>query len=309
MISDGDGRLVLLALMQLRGIGRRRAIGLVRDRSDDIRLDLWHSANTESAEAVFLEIVRLRGIDLSETQLSEIWREANGILQLCTDMGVKVISVFDGKYPKRLLEINDLAPLLYIRGNVDALDPTKAVTVVGTRNPGVIGKRISYETSQAAVASGAVVVSGLARGCDTAAHRGCLDADGITVAVLAQGLERVYPYENRDLAERIIDTGGALVAEHWPGREVGSWAFVDRDRIQSGLSDFVFVAETEKDGGTMNTARYGRNQHRPLGCYCPPAGFEESRYSGNRSMVMEMGAMSFPDAASFGKYLKTVVFV
>ena len=308
MISDGDVRLVLLALMQLRGIGPGKAIGLVRDRSDDIRLDLWHSADTGSAEAVFHEIVRVRGLDWSETKLGDIWREAVALLQRCTDLGVNVISVFDSKYPRRLLEINDPAPLLYIRGNVDALDSAKAVAIVGTREPGEFGKRISYETSQAVVAAGAVVVSGLARGCDTAAHRGCLEADGTTVAVLAQGLERVYPHENRDLAERIIDSGGALLAEHWPDREVGSWAFVARDRIQSGLSDCVFVAETEKDGGTMNTVRYGRNQRRPLGCYRPPSGFEESRYSGNRSMVMEMGAKTFLDAASFGKYLKTVIF-
>lgn len=303
-----DVRPVLLALMQLRGVGQRRAIGLVRDRSDDDRLGLWKNADSVSAESVFRNIVYEHGLNLTEAQLSYTWREATEILQHCTDLGINVISEYNENYPQRLKDLHDPAPLLYVCGNIDALNSPRAVTVVGTRKPCSDGKRISYETSQAAVAADAVVISGLALGCDTAAHIGCLDADGVTVAVMAQGLDRVYPNENRSLSERIVDCGGALVAEHWPRSDVGSWAFATRDRIQSGLSDCLFVAETKKDGGTMNTARYGRKQRRSLACFCPHSGFEDKRFSGNRMMVNNMGAIPFKDAKSFGTYLKTEIF-
>ncbi len=105
-------------------------------------------------------------------------------------------------------------------------------------------------------------MSGLARGCDTHAHEGCLEAGGVGVAVLAHGLDRKIPA----LAERLLERGGALVSEYPIGTPPRGYAFVERDRLQSGLSDAVLVIETGAHGGAMHALREARRQGRPFAC-------------------------------------------
>jgi len=115
-----------------------------------------------------------------------------------------------------------------------------------------------------------VLVSGLARGCDTAAHVGCLAAEGQTVAILAHGLNTIYPPENYGLAEQIIEMGGCLLSEYPPNERPKPKYFVERDRLQSGLSGGVIIVETDLKGGAMHTARFCVEEKKPLGCMVFP---------------------------------------
>lgn len=118
--------------------------------------------------------------------------------------------------------------------------------------------------------TGATVVSGLAIGCDTAAHSGCLSVHGETIAVLAHGLDRVYPAVNRELVGEILDTGGCLLSEYPPKTRPFPANFVERDELQAGLSDGVIVVETGVKGGTMHTVRFSQEQRKPLACVKHP---------------------------------------
>ena len=124
-------------------------------------------------------------------------------------------------------------------------------------------------------------------GIDAAAHRGCLDQGGYTTAVLPCGLDHSYPPQHRELAAQIA-AAGCLLSEYPPGIQPARYRFVERDRLQSGLSDLVIVVETEMDGGAMHTARFARRQGRMLLVFSP-AGLDSNRASGNRRLI-ETGA-------------------
>jgi DNA processing protein len=139
-----------------------------------------------------------------------------------------------------------------------------------------------------------VVVSGLALGCDTQGHRGCLEESGTAVAVLAHGLDEVHPNANRPLAEEIVAKGGCLVSEYPIGTEPKPNQFITRDRIQSGLSDAVVVIETGVNGGSMHTVRFAKRQRRLVMCIVPThdPGAEEQT-SGNRLLLDKHQATGF----------------
>ena len=208
------------------------------------------------------------------------WERAERNLERCADLTITVIAYGDSRYPARLAALQGperrgaalggYAPLLYCRGCVAGLNDCRSVAVVGTRNPSAFGRRQARAFGHDLAAEGFVVVSGLARGCDTEAHRGCIDAAGITVAVLAHGLDSIYPPENADLVDRLISEGGCLVAEYPPGTPPRRRAFGQRDRIQSALAELVVVVETPGDDGTMITVDYARKQGRPVGCLVHP---------------------------------------
>ena len=133
------------------------------------------------------------------------------------------------------------------------------------------------------------IVSGLARGCDTEAHVGCVDASGIGVAVMAHGLDRVYPPENESLAARLIDGRGCLVSEYPPGVPPNRRAFGFRDRIQAALADLIVVIETPAEDGTMLTVDFARKQRRQIACLSHPRPANRTRVAGNERLLAGHG--------------------
>ncbi len=172
-------------------------------------------------------------------------------------------------YPPLLRVIPDPPGTLYVRG---ALSPRPYVACVGTREPSPFGVEVTRRLVTALVARGYGIVSGLALGVDTVAHRAALAAGGHTVAVLAHGLDTVYPGVNRDLAEEILAAGGALVSEQPERTSPSPRTFVQRNRIQSGLSLATIVMQTDLAGGSMHTARFALVQDRLLFVPVPPRG-------------------------------------
>jgi DNA processing protein len=171
-------------------------------------------------------------------------------------------------YPPPLLDLGTAAPAkLYGRGNqqlVRELAMDETVTIVGSRHPSSYGIDVAEELGHLLAAAGLVVVSGMARGIDAAAHRGALAAPGATIAVLAGGPDVVYPPSERSLYERIVATG-AVISEAPPGRRPESWSFPERNRIMAALAKMTVVVEAAEPSGSLITASRALDLHRELG--------------------------------------------
>jgi DNA processing protein len=164
--------------------------------------------------------------------------------------------------------------------------------------------RVAERLASSAAISGFAIVSGLAHGCDTLAHKGCVDVGGVGVAVLAHGLDKVYPAANKSLAQKLLDCGGCLVSEYPLGMTPMKTAFAERDRLQSGLSDCVLVIETDVKGGTMHTVRFARQQDRLLACIDhPEAWWGQPKVQGNRQMIADRWAVPIADGDALASLL------
>ena len=184
-------------------------------------------------------------------------RQARRTLEQCA---ARLVPLGDPDYPPLLQTIHDPPALLYLRGE---LPDAPALAVVGARRASEAGRRFATEVCCELAASGIVIVSGLARGIDTAAHRGALTGGGPTVAVLGCGIDRIYPQENIHLAEEVIGNG-AILSEYPPGTEPLPGHFPGRNRIISGLSQGVMVVEAAEESGSLITADFALEQGREV---------------------------------------------
>jgi DNA processing protein len=173
-----------------------------------------------------------------------------------------IITVNDPRYPQLLKEIAVAPPLLYVHGNAELLnDPQLAI--VGSRNPTQGGQNNTYEFSKHLATTGLCITSGMALGVDGLAHKGALDANGMTIAVIATGIDRVYPARHRDLAHRIADKG-AIITELPLGTLPLARNFPRRNRIISGISLGTLVVEAALKSGSLISARYASEQGREV---------------------------------------------
>ncbi len=198
---------------------------------------------------------------------------------------MKKITPLSRSYPSNLLEIADPPGLLYMLGEV-LLEDRNAVAVIGSRKMTDYGRRITESFVREFVKGGVTVVSGGARGVDTVAHRTCLDAGGRTIAVLGNGLDVVYPYENRKLFEEIIKKG-VVISEFPAGTKPLGKNFLARNRIISGLAKAVLVVEGERRSGTLSTVSYAADQGREVFAVPGPV---DSRLSDAPNYLLENGA-------------------
>ncbi|MEX0772569.1 MAG: DNA-processing protein DprA [Balneolales bacterium] len=191
------------------------------------------------------------------------WKRVDQILETTNKLNAKIISLASKKYPTHLREIYDSPLLLWVLGPADALSGDN-VAVVGTRTPTAYGKDRAAHFVEGLVAQNATIVSGLAYGIDTVAHKKTLEHGGKTIAVLGSGIDRIYPNANIPLARNIIDSGGAVITEFPPGTKPDGGNFPVRNRVVSGLSLGVLVIETGLKGGSMITANSALDQNREV---------------------------------------------
>jgi DNA processing protein len=175
--------------------------------------------------------------------------------------GVKIITLLSDNYPKDLLQIPDPPPYLYVKGELPASEP--AIAIVGSRRASTYGLTTTERLARELAESGITVVSGMARGIDTAAHRGTLKGGGRSIGVLGCGIDILYPAENRQLFSGIQEKG-ALVSEFPMGTAPRAENFPRRNRIISGLSRGVLVVEAAENSGSLITARYALEQGRDV---------------------------------------------
>lgn len=197
---------------------------------------------------------------------SEMIAKAQDSQKSAAESGITILNPRQAEYPQRLLAWPTHPPLLYVKGNVAALNQDKIAAVIGTRKPTSFGAKMGDHIAQLLVHNGYVVVSGLAVGSDTAGHRGALAAGGVTVAVLAHGLNcPVYPKQNAPLAKKILDNHGALVSTYAPNVPLQRTYLVQRDEWQAALSDGVIALETGVTGGTTHALNAAWEQNLPVG--------------------------------------------
>ena len=190
----------------------------------------------------------------------------------------------DAAYPGRLLEIYDPPTVLWIRGDASLL--TRAgIAVVGTRQPSPYGSGMAEMLSRDLANRRLTILSGMARGVDTAAHKGALDAGGKTVAVWGTGIDVVYPKENKKLAERIVESGGTIVSENKLGTFPAPQNFPIRNRILSGMSIGVLVIEAGEYSGTRITARCAMEQNRDV--YAVPGNVTNKNSWGPNTLIKQ----------------------
>ncbi|MFN2151823.1 MAG: DNA-processing protein DprA, partial [Anaerolineales bacterium] len=242
------------------GLNMVKGIGAVRLRS---LLDAFGDA--QSAWQAHPEELRAAGLPAGIVE-NLIKLRASVVLETIWDQiqaqGIQVIIWNDEQYPVRLREIDQAPPVLYVRGVLDLQDEW-AVAIVGTRRITAYGRQVAERIAVKLANSGITVVSGLALGVDTVAHQATLDAGGRTLAVLGCGVDRLYPPRNRQLAERILESG-ALLSDYAPGTPPEASNFPPRNRIISGLSLATVVVEASEKSGALITADFAVEQGREV---------------------------------------------
>jgi DNA processing protein len=255
-----------------------------------MRLLLDYFGTAQAAwEAHYAELVA-SGLD---TRSAEALVATRGSMDLGVEMerleraGVSVITWESEVYPERLLEVEAPPPVLYALGGFTESD-SWAVAVVGTRRATSYGRAVAEQLCTGLAEAGVTVISGLARGIDTIAHRAALDAGGRTVAVLGSGLDVLYPSENRQLARRIVDEGrGAIVSDYPLGTQPDAVNFPPRNRIISGLSKGVLVVEAGEKSGALITVTFALEQGRDVFAVPGPI---TSRMSDGTNDLLKQGA-------------------
>ncbi|MEW6671072.1 MAG: DNA-processing protein DprA [Thermodesulfobacteriota bacterium] len=203
-------------------------------------------------------------------------------LDLAEEKGFSIVTLTDSGYPRLLREIPDPPPFLFVLGSLK--DEPKPLAVVGSRNATVYGISITQQLCADLASLGFSIVSGMAKGIDTAAHEGALMGAGRTIAVLGSGLENIYPPENRKLADRIAQNG-AVVSEFSPLAEPDAHHFPVRNRIISGIAYGTVIVEATRRSGSLITARLAAEQGRDV--FAVPGSIQSFKSTGTHALIKQ----------------------
>ena len=199
-------------------------------------------------------------------------------------MRIRKLTIKSPEFPEVLLQIPDFPKQLFLLGdNLAGLMEKPRVAIVGSRRVSPYGKAVTAKLAGELARQGVVIVSGLALGVDAVAHSAALEAEGKTIAVMACGLDRIYPATNRNLAKRILEQGGALVSEYPEATEARRENFIARNRIVSGLCDGVLITEAAEKSGTLHTANFALEQGREV--MAVPGNITSSLSAGTNNLI------------------------
>lgn len=253
---------------------------------------LLHEFGTARAawsEGERLLALMARPAPTSEVTLRRLQREgaesvARRASRLTTADGGRIVTAADAAYPRALAELDPRPAVLYVAGDLTALDEV-CVAIVGTRRASGYGLSSAAHLADELGRAGAVVVSGLALGIDGEAHRAAIEAGGRSAAVLPSSLGRIYPPRHRELAARLVATGGALLTEIGPGQVVGRPDFARRNRIIAGLASAIVVVEAPSRSGALLTASAAIDYAREL--YAVPGPIDSSGSEGPNRLIAD----------------------
>jgi DNA processing protein len=249
-----DPRFFWVAFSLVNGIGAVRFENLLK-HFGDVQV-AWEASPKELKAAGLNEKIVDNLLQVrASVDLNLVWDDFE-------KLGVRVLTLLDEEYPRRLKEIGQAPPVLYVRGALLPEDEW-AIAVVGTRRFSPYGQQVTEELGRFLAANGITVVSGLARGIDGIAHEAALAAGGRTIAVLGSGIDRIYPPEHRRLAEEIT-ASGALISDYALDTPPEPTNFPPRNRIISGLSIATIVVEAGKSSGALITANFAADQGREV---------------------------------------------
>ncbi|MDY2798152.1 MAG: DNA-processing protein DprA [Anaerobiospirillum succiniciproducens] len=239
-----------------------------------------------------------RKAPITATDLDAALKTAQEIIDRAKTNQIGIISYYEQDFPSSLRHIKskddkteEPAILLFYKGDLNVLK-CHGLAVIGTRNNTANAQKAGLYLSTEFARRGFCIVSGLAEGCDTIAHRGALNAGGKTIAFLGHGLDTVYPPSNKDLADEILLNGGLLLSEYDVGTPVTKYNLVARDRLQAGLALATLVIQTSVNGGSMHAARVCLNSGKPLFVvkYSDKETDSAEQTQGNHELAKEAGA-------------------
>ena len=260
MTTDQELRHII-ALTQIRGVGSTRARHFIEALGSAEAVFSADASLLQQAGAVGQLVVKWRG----ERRLFDV---ADRELQFIHAHGIRPLVYGDEGYPHRLLDCPDAPAVLFQLGNTD-LESKHVVSIVGTRQCTQYGRdcvqRFVQELHEAV--PDVIIVSGLALGIDVESHRASLSCQVPTVGVVAHGLDRIYPYQHRDVARQMVQQGGSIVTEYLSGTQPERGNFLARNRIIAGLADAVLVAESHDKGGSLVTASIALDYGRDVFCF------------------------------------------
>src|SRR3989441_1104217 len=267
-----------IAFNRVSGIGPVSFKSLLNYFQDDLAA-AWQADSKELAQAGLTQkaienVIKLRSTSTPQQELEKLER-----------LRIRVITWKDKSYPSLLREIDDAPPVLYTYGKLTEADQF-ALAVVGTRNSTTYGRQVTERIVTELAKGQVTIISGLALGIDTIAHTAALDAGGRTIAVLASGLDIIYPPTNRSLARRIVESGqGVLITEYPLGVKPDGGNFPARNRIISGLSLGVLVAEAPEPSGALITASFALKHGREV--FAVPGSILSSRSAGVNKLIQD----------------------
>lgn len=239
----------IIALLKCKGIGNTRLFDFIKECDFNI-------------DKIKLNINKLISLD-DYNNFNQILSNAELEINENEKKGIKLITILDDNYPSKLYTISDPILYLYYKGNIELIN-TVSIAVIGTRKPSELSKINSYKLSLGLVKQNYTIVSGLALGIDTIAHKASVENNGNTIAVLPCGIDNIQPTSNRGLAEDIINSNGCLVSEYSVGTVLNRFNYAKRDRIQSALSNVIVVPEASEKSGTMIAVNKSKKERKPV---------------------------------------------
>lgn len=300
--------LQLLALLNVPRIGKKTALKL--------------SLNFEKvpSEDEFVEKLSNKDSGVKPQILKEILlaslTHAKTVFEKSESLGIKWVNIFEDNYPTSLRNAvsengkNSIAPpIIFYKGNIKLLNGS-CLLIIGSRNCGESARKAALYLSDKFAARGFSIVSGLAIGCDAAAHSGAI-RQGKTIAVVGNGLDIVYPKEHKELASNILDSGGLIISEYELGTPVSKYTLVERDLLQTAISKAVIVVQSSEKGGSMHAAITACNSDKKLFTvkFSDESVNNSEDCSGNKLLVSKYGASYIepsPDQTYMNSYLDNI---
>lgn len=267
--------------------------------------EIFFNKFNESPKSIseLIGILRNLKIEISEYEIYNAKLKTDKIMTIIEKDNINYILVDEECYPKLLRDIPNNPRFIFVKGDISSVTDKKCVAIVGTRNPTKHGFKIAKRLGEVYANKGFCVVSGLALGCDTYAHIGAIGTKlkGATAAIFGTAINKIYPKENILLADQILANGGCLISEYYPDERVYRGSFVERNRIQSGISKGIIVVETDIAGGTMHTVKFAREQRRLIAAY--PNKYPEVRQAqGTNNLLKDKEILNLSDSAAIDMF-------
>lgn len=253
--------------LQLIGISNECIINIMKNLSNNELRELFNGNFMEIEFKYNIHIGKYIEKFNDKNYLKDMLNKAEKILKKNKELSIKTVIYTSKYYPERLKKIKNPPAIIYIKGRNILKEDYKAIACIGTRTPSNYGVNAINSIVSNLTKEKFTIISGLADGVDGISHKVCLDNYGRTIAVLAHGLDIIYPKKHEKLADEIIKNGGTLISEYPVGTSVDKFRFVHRNRIISGLSEAVVMIEAKEKSGTRHTINFAQEQNKLI--FCP----------------------------------------
>lgn len=239
----------IIALLKCKGIGNTKLFEYIKEQKFNFE-NIKKNINKLISLEDFINFDNL--LNIAELEIKENEKH-----------DIKIITILDKNYPSKLYTISDPILYLYYKGNIKLIE-SLSIAIIGTRHPSDNIKKTTFNIAAKLSSLNYTIISGLALGIDTIAHKGCLSVNGKTIAILPCSINNIFPTSNRDLAKEIINLGGCLITEYPVGSIINNFNYAKRNRIQSALSNVIIVPQADENSGTMITVKKSLKENKTV---------------------------------------------